>query len=240
LARSSGCKRGARTLIGLRCAALAAPVRACNPAMSSAAKLGGRGPTVRIALAITLSLGAGVALLHMSPSGGSDALGRRGGAGADIAVEDAAAAAVLGGGAGAGVVDVRRKDGPAQEVCHTHLHADYAGDMAVVWGMNFRVDSAAACCEACAAHARVCGAADGHGKDFFPGQPHPCGDKPENTCNMWVYCAGGGADVDNRCAGCASHMRRAAPTHVLLLHLPRLPPGVSHSTSTTTRKASAG
>jgi hypothetical protein len=162
---------------------------------SAAARLGGRGPALRVALAVAFSLGAGLALLRMTPSRGSTVSG----AGAD---ESAVAAAVLPGddAGAAAVVAVRRMDGPARgDVCHTHLHADYAGDMAVVWGMNFRVDSAAACCDACQAHARVCGAPDGHGKDFFPGQPHPCGDTPANTCNMWVYCAGGGAEVDNRC-----------------------------------------
>jgi hypothetical protein len=163
---------------------------------SAAARLGGRGPALRVALAVAFSLGAGLALLRMTPSSGSTVSG----AGAD---ESAVAAAVLPGDDAAGaaaVVAVRRMDGPARgDVCHTHLHADYAGDMAVVWGMNFRVDSAAACCDACQAHARVCGAPDGHGKDFFEGQPHPCGDTPANTCNMWVYCAGGGAEVDNRC-----------------------------------------
>lgn len=85
------------------------------------------------------------------------------------------------------------------DTCHAHRHADYQGDMAVVWGMGFNLSDAASCCDACAAHAAVCGAPGAAGKKFHDAAPHPCGDKPHETCNMWVYCEGGGAAVDNRC-----------------------------------------
>ena len=77
---------------------------------------------------------------------------------------------------------------PARDVCHTHAHADYTGDMAVVWGMNFLVPSAQACCDACVAHAAVCGEADANGKPFFDGAPHPCGHEQNKTCNMVLPC----------------------------------------------------
>lgn len=73
---------------------------------------------------------------------------------------------------------------PGRDVCHTHVHADYQGDMAVVWGMNFVVPSAQACCDACIAHAAVCGEPDGNGKPFYDGAPHPCGHEYNKTCNM--------------------------------------------------------
>lgn len=79
------------------------------------------------------------------------------------------------------------------------MHADYSGDMAVVWGMNFKVADADACCAACQAHSRVCGEPGSAGRDFFPGAPHPCGHEHEKACNMWVYCDGGGAATDHRC-----------------------------------------
>ena len=85
------------------------------------------------------------------------------------------------------------------DACHTHRHADYQGDMAVVWGMNFKVNTSAECCAACAAHAEICGTSDAEGKPFHPAAPHPCGNKPHETCNMWVWCESGGAAVENRC-----------------------------------------
>ena len=114
----------------------------------------------------------------------------------------------------------------APDACHTHRHADYQGDMAVVWGMQFKVglcnaasasaclclvlthrvaaavhkvNTSAECCAACAAHAEVCGASDAEGKPFHPAAPHPCGNKPHEICNMWVFCESGGEAVDNRC-----------------------------------------
>lgn len=148
----------------------------------------------------------------------------------------------------------------ADDVCHTHYHADYMGDMAVVWGSKFivrphtcppphtagtsaserqpscapphrrrrQVADAGECCDACKAHARVCGQKDGNGKPFYDKAPHPCGHEYEKACNMcalrppcihspgttirlssdgstgehscrWVFCDGGGSKTDNRC-----------------------------------------
>lgn len=33
----------------------------------------------------------------------------------------------------------------ADDVCHTHFHADYMGDMAVVWGSNFKARTGLLC-----------------------------------------------------------------------------------------------
>ena len=40
--------------------------------------------------------------------------------------------------------------------CHARESTDLSGDAAFVWGTNFLVTSAAACCQACAAHQRTC------------------------------------------------------------------------------------
>ena len=85
------------------------------------------------------------------------------------------------------------------------------GDMAVVWGSNFIVADAAACCDACNAHALICGKPGSKDQKFFDGAPHPCGDNPEHACNMWVFCDGGGAATDNR--WCVQVFVRAPPAH---------------------------
>ena len=44
----------------------------------------------------------------------------------------------------------------AELSCHARDGLDLSGDAAYVWGLGFHVTSAAACCAACAAHARIC------------------------------------------------------------------------------------
>ena len=89
----------------------------------------------------------------------------------------------------------------ADPTCHPTLSAGFGGG-AFTWGMTFKVESAAACCAACKAHAATCG----EGKE---GQPYytrvfkgeskeeKCtksmgsneGDKAQaGKCNTWVYC----------------------------------------------------
>ena len=72
----------------------------------------------------------------------------------------------------------------ADPTCNTHPHADYSGDMAVVWGSQFLVKDAGECCAACRAHAEICGKPEGHDKPFHPQAPHTCGHEYEKACNM--------------------------------------------------------
>ena len=59
--------------------------------------------------------------------------------------------------------------------CHAKPHAGYAGDGAVVWGLNFKLSSASECCRACQAHASVCGRPGSAEVAWWP-------EKPRQTC----------------------------------------------------------
>lgn len=72
-----------------------------------------------------------------------------------------------------------------------------------------QVSDAGECCEACKAHARVCGQKDGNGKVFHEKAPHPCGHEYEKACNMCVRprglralrrCIGAGGGGAGTCA----------------------------------------
>ena len=90
----------------------------------------------------------------------------------------------------------------AEASCHPQLSAGYGGG-AFTWGMAFKVETAAACCDACKAHARVCGGASNEGKVYmtrrFDGKEkeEKCtksmgsneGDQAIlGKCNTWVFC----------------------------------------------------
>ena len=105
----------------------------------------------------------------------------------------------------AGADETEKPPGPTYEAdasCNPTLHAGYGGG-AFTWGMEFKVESAAACCAACKAHARTCGGADNIGKTFvtrsFKGKAkdEKCsksmgsneGDQAiVGKCNTWVFC----------------------------------------------------
>ena len=85
----------------------------------------------------------------------------------------------------------------ADPKCHAKPHAGYAGDGAVVWGLNFKLSSAAECCRACQAHASVCGKPGSVGVQWWPDKPRQvCGRGP--ACNMWSFCPGS-AEVPDQC-----------------------------------------
>ena len=71
---------------------------------------------------------------------------------------------------------------PSDPTCHARDHAGYAGDMAVVWGANLRLSSAAECCRACQAHAAACGRGNA-GAEWWG---RACGRAP--GCNLWSFC----------------------------------------------------
>mmetsp|Transcript_1203 Transcript_1203/g.2774 ORF Transcript_1203/g.2774 Transcript_1203/m.2774 type:complete len:221 (+) Transcript_1203:30-692(+) len=73
--------------------------------------------------------------------------------------------------------------------CHARDGYDLSGDAAYVWGLNFHVTSTAACCRACAAHARVCSQAGSRGATFWTAPQARCSGR-RNACNAWVFCAG--------------------------------------------------
>ena len=89
----------------------------------------------------------------------------------------------------------------ADPSCHPTLHAGFGGG-AFTWGMTFKVESAAACCAACKAHAATCGPGI-EGKVYttrsFKGArtDEKCsksmgsneGDQAQlGKCNTWVFC----------------------------------------------------
>lgn len=86
--------------------------------------------------------------------------------------------------------------------CHADPNAGYDGH-AFTWGMAFKVANAAECCDACRAHATICGGGGGGGKrsaasaePFWraSGQDGDtvCGPDPDPAkgffCNVWVFC----------------------------------------------------
>ena len=76
--------------------------------------------------------------------------------------------------------------------CHTADHRGYAGDGAAVWGMSFKLTSAAECCAACKVHAAVCGEPQNEGKPWWPSRPdllcHKLRPKAPHVCQIWTYC----------------------------------------------------
>jgi hypothetical protein len=71
--------------------------------------------------------------------------------------------------------------------CHSHLNTGFSGDRAVVWGMTFKVASAAECCAACQAHAAACSKKNAGGTHWWPARPEmTCGGNP--ACNIWTFC----------------------------------------------------
>jgi len=75
--------------------------------------------------------------------------------------------------------------------CHGEAHRGYAGDGAVVWGLNFKLPSAAECCAACKAHAAVCSSPDSQGKSWWPSKPDmrcPRHHNPVRVCQIWTWC----------------------------------------------------
>ena len=81
--------------------------------------------------------------------------------------------------------------------CHAKPHAGYAGDGAVVWGLGFRLSSAAECCRACQAHASACSRPGSAAVSWWPDRPRlTCGRAP--ACTMWSYCPGS-SEVANQC-----------------------------------------
>lgn len=72
--------------------------------------------------------------------------------------------------------------------CHAHEHHDYMGDDALVWGLDFHLKDAGECCEACKAHATVCGAPDARGKSWWPKDPQRKCNGDGRACNLWVSC----------------------------------------------------
>ena len=81
--------------------------------------------------------------------------------------------------------------------CHAKPHAGYAGDGAVVWGLSFRLSSAAECCRACQAHAALCGRPGSAAVSWWPDRPRlTCGRAP--ACTMWSFCPGS-SEVKNQC-----------------------------------------
>ena len=92
--------------------------------------------------------------------------------------------------------------------CHARDGYDIAGDVAFVWGLGFRVDSAAECCQACAAHRRTCASPASQGAVFWtttlPPKPGPsrCG-RAQGVCNAWSFCPG--SDVAGAASRCFSY-----------------------------------
>ena len=58
-------------------------------------------------------------------------------------------------------------DIPIPEDCHAEQAADYGG-IGVTWGLNYKKESAAACCQACKDHANQ--------------------NPSSQPCNAWVWC----------------------------------------------------
>jgi hypothetical protein len=90
----------------------------------------------------------------------------------------------------------------APDYCHPMLHAGYAGG-SLSWGMTFKVESAAECCEACRAHAKVCRNSNASGSVYYTrifsgsSEDMRCaatmssnedGTHKALPCNVWVYC----------------------------------------------------
>lgn len=73
--------------------------------------------------------------------------------------------------------------------CHAREHTGYAGDGAAVWGLSFKLKDAGECCDACKAHAAVCGSPDGAGKSWWPERPEmKCGRDVKKACTIWTFC----------------------------------------------------
>jgi hypothetical protein len=71
--------------------------------------------------------------------------------------------------------------------CHARPHSGYQGDRAVVWGMSFKLRDPGECCQACRAHATVCGTPDSTDIVFWPDRPDlKCHKAPR--CNIWTFC----------------------------------------------------
>ena len=77
--------------------------------------------------------------------------------------------------------------------CHARDAYDLSGDAAYVWGSNFHLPSASACCEACAAHRATCGLGADPKATFWDDGARQlrCG-RARGKCNAWVYCAAAG------------------------------------------------
>ena len=94
-------------------------------------------------------------------------------------------------------VSVLDSSGVTDRTCHAKPHAGYAGDGAVVWGLSFRLSSAAECCRACQTHARACGRPGSAAVSWWPDRPRlTCGRAP--ACTMWSFCPGS-SEVKNQC-----------------------------------------
>ncbi|KAL3906238.1 MAG: hypothetical protein SGPRY_010625 [Prymnesium sp.] len=106
--------------------------------------------------------------------------------------------------------------------CHARDGYDLGGEAAYVWGVRFHVRSAAQCCAACAAHARVCGEEGRRGQVFYRTKLPPvrgawrCSDE-KGGCNGWSFCPG--SDVP----GATNRLKRAAnvTTPLAMGSLPR-------------------
>eukprot|EP00966_Prymnesium_polylepis_P207811 4813765-Prymnesium_polylepis.2 len=74
--------------------------------------------------------------------------------------------------------------------CHARDGFDLSGDAAFVWGLTFRVKSAAECCQACARHQALCGKGEeSKGKAYWH-DGRRCSGRRAKTCNAWVFCGG--------------------------------------------------
>ena len=72
-------------------------------------------------------------------------------------------------------------------ICHTAVHTGYSGDGATVWGMGFKLPSAAECCRACKAHAAMCGKPESEGKQWWPADDKMrCSRR--KACSIWTFC----------------------------------------------------
>ena len=96
------------------------------------------------------------------------------------------------GGSFAASVDTAAASLGAGLSCHARDGLDLSGDAAFVWGTNFHVASASACCEACAAHRAARVGVARERKAFFDDGARQlrCG-RNRGLCNAFVYCAAG-------------------------------------------------
>lgn len=77
----------------------------------------------------------------------------------------------------------------ADPKCHAREHTGYSGDGAAVWGLNFKLADAGACCAACQAHAQVCGVRANRGRSWWPSRPDlKCDGRTERACTIWTFC----------------------------------------------------
>jgi hypothetical protein len=75
--------------------------------------------------------------------------------------------------------------------CHPWPHMGYAAEYSFTWGASFRVADEQECCEACAAHNRVCSLPNSAHTPFWTASMQKgtarCG-KDAVGCNLWTYC----------------------------------------------------